>query len=172
MNSYPGANHVVFYNNLVNGVESAISREHHYHEVHDTELNRKLLDKFQKNAEPALRGSALVTIIASVEHLIGKNSDRSWELPNGWYGRKELKHLRFIRHCWAHAAGFVLDDLRADLTSFKDDLDSGLYADHNGKILGSYISLDNDFVTLQSSGLQRVRALSIDLLKAKNLVAP
>jgi len=172
MTDYPGKQHVVFFNSLVNGIENAIRREDHYHNFHNTEQNIKLLNKFKANTEPALRGAALVTIVASVEYLVGKNPDKSWAIPQTWYGRNELKHVRYMRHCWAHAAGKVLLDRKQDLTTFLVNLNSGLYHDRSGNTVPAYFSLDNDFLTLNPGGLARVKALAFDLLKEKQIIAP
>ena len=138
MTEYLGKEHAVFFRWLINGISTAISREEHFARTINTDAGNERWIKWQAEIEPALRGSAIVTMIANVEHLVGKRSDKSWDIPDSWYGKKEFKNLRIIRHCWAHAAGRILSNRRTELEKFLLDLSNGAYSDREGNQLSPY----------------------------------
>ena len=168
MTEYLGKEHAVFFRWLTDGISTAISREEHFALHVGADVAKERWMKWQSEIEPALRGSAIVTIIANVEHLVGKRSDKSWDIPDSWYGKKEFNNLRIIRHCWAHAAGRILPNRRTELEQFFQDLSNGAYSDREGKQLQPYFKLENDKAILK--GLERVRVLCTELLAEKGLV--
>ncbi len=168
MTEYLGKEHAVFFRWLTKGISTAISREEHFALTSGTDAGKDRWAKWQSEIEPALRGSAIVTMIANVEHLVGKRPDNSWDIPDGWYGKREFNNLRIIRHCWAHAAGRILPNRRTKLELFFQDLSNGAYNDREGKQLQPYFKLENGRVILK--GLERVRILCTELLAEKGLV--
>lgn len=170
MTDYLGKEHAVFFRHLTNGVEAAINREKHF-QLHDgSQSGKDRWAKWQIEVEPALRGSVLVTIVANVEHLVGKNSDKSWAIPPTWYGKNEFNKIRIIRHCWAHAAGRILPNRKTELEAFHSDLLSGVCLSREGTPIAPHFALNNDRVMLTGNGLDRIRVLSTELLAEKGLV--
>ena len=163
---YKGQEHAKFFRQLTNGFTSAIRREEHFRK---TTKDEKGLIELNKELMPAFRGSAIVTFIANVEHLVGKKADgKTWDIPDEWYGKEELKIWRIIRHCWAHAAGRVLPNRRSELENYLRKLKNNEFVDRKGQIVKSFFSIENDRVIVNS--LERARLLCTELLAEKGLV--
>ena len=77
MKDYLGKEHAIFFRWLTQGISTAISREQHFATTVGTPATMKRWEQWQSETEPALRGSAVITMIANVEHLVGKRSDNS-----------------------------------------------------------------------------------------------
>ena len=168
MSEYPGKEHATFFRHLADGINNAVSREKYFAEHDTSDSGKKRWAEWQTDTEPAFRGAAIVTFVANIEHLVGKRPDKSWDLPDNWYGKKEFKHLRIVRHCWAHAAGRVLANRKSELETFIQDLKNGSYKDREGKVVPQYVSIVDDKVIV--SGLERARVLCTELLAEKGLV--
>lgn len=167
---YLGREHAVFFRHLCNGVEEATVREKHIELADGSEAGKKRWAEWHANIEPALRGAALVTFIANVEHLVGKKPNNSWDIPDSWYGKEELKYFRVIRHCWAHAAGRILSNRKTELEQYLERLKNSKFSDRERKVIQPYFYFENDKVILERSGLERARLLCTELLAEKGLV--
>lgn len=120
--------------------------------------------------EPVLRGAALVTIISNVEQLIGKKSDGSWDIPDDWYGKEELKCFQIICDCWAKVAGRIPSDKEKELEQYLTRFKNSKFFNRQGDVIRPYFYFQNDKVILERPGLHRAKLLCIELLAEKGLV--
>lgn len=89
--TYVGKEHAIFFRHLIHEVAAAVSRERDFLLSGGDEPQRQQRwEKWERTIQPALQGSALVTCLANVEHLIGRNPDGSWRIPETWYGKCEF----------------------------------------------------------------------------------
>lgn len=166
--AYLGAEHAQFLRHLSDGIQSAISREKHFWE--STQRNSPRWAKWQKNTQPALIGSGIVTSVALVEHLIGKNNNGTWNIPSPWYGKKEFNNFRIIRHCFAHGAGAILSNRKQELEDFLQRLTDGLVSDRKAETVRPYYALTQTRIIPSAAALGRLRLLATELLAERGLV--
>ncbi len=162
--SFRGSEHANFFRNLTNGVTSAISREKHITLHNGTDKAKERWENWEQTIQPAMEGSAIVTFIANVEHLIGKDQNGQWNIPSSWYGKSEFNNFKIIRHCFAHAAGRVLPNRRQELNNFLQNLKNNGVIDRNGNIVAPYYEIVNDKIYFMNGALERLRLLCSELL--------
>ena len=165
---FKGKEHFLFFKQLTKAVNSAINRENHYWKSVNDSTSEKRIKELNEEIAPSLRGSALVTMIANVEHLVGKKADKKWDIPSTWYGNDEFKLLRIIRHCWAHAAGRVLPNRAKELNDYLNKYANKKIVDRDNVPLKPLFSIVNNKVILK--GLRKVEILCCELLAEKGLV--
>ena len=75
-----------------------------------------------------------------------------------------LNNFRIIRHCFAHAAGSILENRKQELERFHQALSVGTITDREGKIVKTYFELTDGKVYPSGAAIERLRLLSCELL--------
>jgi len=164
--SYLGEEHANFMQNLTHGMAEAIRRQEHFNNT-----TNRANPIFENESKHAMQGAAIVTCLANVEYLIGKNPDGSWKIPMGWYGIKEFNYFRKMRHCFAHGAGRVLKDLKGDINNFITDLKSKKIVDREGKTVPIFFEVNKENrIIFTMFILERIRILCCELLAESGLL--
>lgn len=118
--------------------------------------------------------SLLERIVVEVENMPNNtpchSNDLKEKLMNlgfdvNWYGWEELKGIVSLRHCFAHEFGKVTERQKSNLKSFLQAFNKDLICDRDGKIIPAYFSVSQDVITLESKVSERLRSLSVDIIK-------
>ena len=130
----------------------------------------KVRNRWQRSSGSILTGMGIVSMVAVVEHRLGKDPNKQWRLPGGWMGKEEFNNLRQIRHCFAHADGRILPGLERKLKYFYAKLVKGEVRNARGERIMPYYRLERGRVKLDLSALDRAKRLCLDCMSEAGVI--
>ncbi len=116
-------------------------------------------------AKNQILGGAIVTHISRMEYELGKKQNKPWPGIDKHYGKEEFLNFTYIRHCYAHAGGKLLENRKNNITNFLAELKAGHILDHEDIPIIPYYEIDDrDFLKLDNSSIARLSTLCKELL--------
>lgn len=110
-------------------------------------------------------GGTIVTHISRMENELAKEQRKPWPGLDEYYGKMEFLNFVNIRHCFAHAGGQLLPNLKKSITDFLSMLNSGNIVDHTDNLVKPYYEIDEkDFLKLDTASIGRLSNLCKELL--------
>lgn len=128
-------------------------------------------DEDMIQAKNQVIGGLIVTFIARLEKELNKEKGKAWSNIDSFYAKEEFLNLCLLRHCFAHAGGYLLSNRKKSIKDFEDKLTSNSVLNYRKESVAKYYNTDkNDMIWLTQNCIGRVSDLCKELLAVNGLI--
>lgn len=116
-------------------------------------------------------GGLIVTFIARLEKELNKKQGEEWANINSFYAKDEFLNFCLLRHCFAHASGYLLPNRKNSIKAFEEKLNSNNVLNYKKEAVPKYYYTDgSDMIWLNQNSIGRIADLCKELLAINGLI--